>query len=100
MGVRDADAEAEGPHPSGIEDAIPEGLEDEGDVHVVAGVELLEIGEVVAAAGPTHVLEVHAVMDSEVLEGAEEALLSPSERSGVAVSPSSSLGWRCSSSRR
>ena len=117
LGVLDADAEAEGSHPPHRCDLVEQGLQNDSEAGVVAGIDVGERRRVVPGASlPPHRVEVGLVVEPEVLErsqqpsfqGFPQAQLdcgAPVEpvpnleavaRSGVAVSPRSSLGrrWR------
>ena len=73
--VRNAHAEAEGAHGERVGDGVLNGLDDERDARLVTGVDLLEREDVVAATRPLHVRQIGAVVQPEVLEGAQQASL-------------------------
>jgi hypothetical protein len=116
--VGDRDAEPEGAHGARVVDLVVDRAEDGGGADVIGGVELLEALDVVATGGEVDAREVGAVVDAEVLERRDEALIEgvpqaqlggdaaiePAEDRlavgalGVAVRPRSTLGVKWSSS--
>ena len=112
--MRHAHAEAQRAHGQRVGDLVLNGLDDERHARLVAGVDVLERGDVVATTRPLNARQIGAVVQPEVLERAQQAALEgipqpefdgnaaieplehalPSVRSGVAVSPSRMRGRR------
>ena len=75
MGVLHAHAEAQGPHRIQVGDFVCQFAQDQAQAGVVGGVEVGEGFAGVAVAAPLDPGEIRAVVESEVVEGAEQALL-------------------------
>ncbi len=75
MGVLHAHAEAQGPHRIQVGDLVCQFAQDQAQAGVVGGVEVGEGLGGVAVAAPFDPRQVGAVVEAEVVEGAEQALL-------------------------
>ena len=74
-GVLDADAESQGAHGRNVGHLVVKLLEHDAGAGVVAGVDVAQRCQVVAATSPLHGLEVGSVVDAEVVERAQQVLL-------------------------
>jgi hypothetical protein len=74
-GVLDAHAKPQGAHALGIGELVVELAQDQVYAVVIAGVELRELGGHVTALAPGEGGEVGVVVDAEVVERAEQALV-------------------------
>ena len=74
-GMGGADAEPEGPHLSGVGHLVPDLAQHDPGSRVVAGVQRVQRGDVVAPAGPGDRGEIGSVVDAEVVEGTQQVLV-------------------------
>ena len=68
MGVLDADAESKRSHSARISDLVSQGLKHLGGSSIVAGVQAVQLVNVVRTAGESQPAEIHTVGDPEVVE--------------------------------
>ena len=75
VGMGDARAEREGPHPVRVRHVFLDGVADPQHANVIAGEHVVQIARYVSPALEAHRREVRRVVDAEVEEGAEQALV-------------------------
>ena len=75
VGVGDASAESKGSHPTWVRHVFLDGVADAQSPHMVAGEHVVQIAGYISPALKAHRGEVRSVVDAEVVERAEQALV-------------------------